>query len=40
MKPTHAAAAPGIPARAIPIAIPTWLDAGPGGNWQSATRSA
>ncbi len=29
-----------VPARNSPIAKPTWLLAGPGRNWQSATRSA
>ena len=28
------------PARVRPMAKPTWLDAGPGRNWASATRSA
>ena len=40
VKPTHAATRPQKPARCRPIAIPTWLDAGPGRNWHSATRSA
>ena len=39
-KPSQAANAPGRPARSMPIVIPTWLDAGPGRNWQSATMSA
>ena len=40
VKPTHAAAAPGSPAFASPMPIPTWLEVGPGSIWQSATRSA
>ena len=36
----HAASAPRYPARPRPIANPTWLDAGPGKNWHSATSSA
>ena len=31
---------PAKPARLIPRLKTTWLDAGPGRNWQSATRSA
>ncbi len=40
VKPNQAASAPGRPARKMPMLIPTWLDAGPGRNWQSATMSA
>ena len=40
VKAVQAASAPGYPARSKPMAIPTWLEAGPGRNWQSATRSA
>src|SRR5205823_3970111 len=40
VNPSHAATPPASPARSMPSAIPTWLDAGPGRNWQSATRSA
>lgn len=40
VNPHHAARSPGSPARCSPSAIPTWLDAGPGRNWHSATRSA
>jgi hypothetical protein len=36
----HAANAPRGPPRNRPSANPTWLLAGPGRNWQSATRSA
>ncbi|KAG1244747.1 hypothetical protein G6F65_021632 [Rhizopus arrhizus] len=36
---SQAAAMPGQPARRRPIAMPTWLLAGPGRNWHSATRS-
>ncbi len=39
VNPAHAANAPSQPARPSPIAMPTWLLAGPGRNWQSATRS-
>jgi len=35
-----AASAPRAPARRSPSAKPTWLEAGPGRNWQSATGSA
>ena len=38
-KPSQAAKAPLTPARNMPIAKPTWLLAGPGRNWQSATTS-
>ncbi len=31
---------PAIPARRVPIAIPSWLLAGPGIDWQRVTRSA
>ena len=37
---SHAANAPGNPAFARPMPMPTLLLAGPGVNWQSATRSA
>ena len=40
VKPIQAASPPRRRARAMPIAILTWLLAGPGKNWQSATRSA
>src|SRR5262249_42584263 len=40
VNPSHAATPPSSPARISPIAIPTWLLAGPGRNWHSATRSA
>ena len=40
VKPAQAANAPGQPARRQPRPKPTWLDAGPGRNWLSATRSA
>ena len=40
VKPTQAASAPPQPLRISPSAIPTWLLAGPGKNWHSATRSA
>ena len=40
VNPSQAASAPGMPARINPSAIPTWLLAGPGRNWHSATRSA
>jgi len=33
-------APPSMPARVIPTAMPTWLLAGPGRNWQRATISA
>ena len=36
---TQAASMPAHPARFRPIAMPTWLLAGPGRNWHSATRS-
>ena len=36
----QAARPPRYPARMRPIAKPVWLLAGPGRNWQSATRSA
>ena len=39
VNPSHAATAPGNPARTMPIAIPTWLLVGPGRNCQSATMS-
>ena len=40
VKPTQAASAPSQPLRIKPSAMPTWLLAGPGKNWHSATRSA
>ena len=40
VKPVQAASAPRYPALDSPMAMPTWLDEGPGRNWQSATRSA
>ena len=40
VKPSHAATPPPMPARVMPTAMPTWLLAGPGRNWHSATRSA
>jgi len=40
VKAVQAASAPSAPARRSPSAKPTWLEAGPGRNWQSATRSA
>ena len=40
VKPHHAASPPSQPARSRPMEKPTWLEAGPGANWQSATRSA
>ncbi len=40
VKAAHAASAPVYPARDNPMAMPTWLLAGPGRNWHSATRSA
>ena len=36
---SQAASMPVQPARFRPIAMPTWLLAGPGRNWHSATRS-
>lgn len=40
VKPIQAASAPAQPARSMPTAMPTWLLAGPGRSWHSATRSA
>ena len=40
VKPTHAAIAPGQPARSRPIATESWLLPGPGRAWHSATSSA
>ena len=40
VNPSQAARAPGRPARWYPRPMPTCDDAGPGKNWQSATRSA
>ncbi len=39
VNPSQATIPPGIPARRVPMAIPSWLLAGPGRNWHSATRS-
>ena len=39
MNPIQAAKAPENPPRINPILNPTWLDDGPGKNWQSATSS-
>ena len=38
VNPSHAARPPKRPPRVMPMAMPTWLLAGPGRNWQSATR--
>jgi hypothetical protein len=40
VKPSPAATVPNGPARRVPIAIRSWLLAGPRRAWQSATRSA
>ena len=40
VKPSQATKPPSTPARCMPTPKPTWLLAGPGRNWQSATRSA
>ena len=40
VKPTQAARPPGSPARRMPSVTATWLLAGPGNIWQSATISA
>ena len=40
VKPTQAASAPAQPARSRPTATDSWLDAGPGRAWHSATSSA
>jgi hypothetical protein len=40
VNPSHAAAAPAQPARRRPTAIVSWLLAGPGSAWHSATSSA
>lgn len=40
VNPIQAAMPPSIPARRVPIAIPSSLLAGPGSIWLSATRSA
>ena len=37
--PTHAANAPGNPARRMPSVMPVWLLAGPGRNWHNAMMS-
>jgi hypothetical protein len=39
VKAAHAATPPRRPPRTSPTAKPVWLDAGPGRNWQSVTRS-
>jgi hypothetical protein len=39
VKQTEATSAPSRPARCMPMANTSWLLAGPGRNWQSATRS-
>ena len=39
VKPSQAASPPSLPARCTPIAIPTWLDDGPGRRLESATSS-
>jgi hypothetical protein len=39
VNPIQAANPPARPARRVPIAMPSWLLAGPGRSWQSATRS-
>ena len=39
VNPSHAATPPSMPARRVPIAMPTWLLAGPGSIWASATTS-
>ena len=36
VKPSHAASPPARPARRVPMAIPSWLLAGPGRDWHSA----
>ncbi|TDV34023.1 hypothetical protein C7405_10940 [Paraburkholderia caballeronis] len=40
VNPSHAASPPRQPARTRPIENPSWLLAGPGRNWHSASRSA
>ena len=40
VNPSQAAKPPAKPARKRPTPMPTWLLAGPGKNWHSATRSA
>ncbi len=40
VNPSQAASAPAYPPREKPSAMPTWLLAGPGKNWHSATKSA
>jgi hypothetical protein len=40
VKPSHAAAPPRRPARCAPIAIPSWLEDGPGSRFVTATSSA
>ena len=39
VNPSHAATPPSMPARRVPMAMPSWLLAGPGSAWHSATRS-
>ena len=39
VKPSQAASPPSLPARWMPMAIPTWLDDGPGRRLESATSS-
>ena len=39
VNPIQAATAPGSPALARPMPIPTWLEVGPGSIWQNATRA-
>jgi hypothetical protein len=40
VNPNHASRPPSAPARSVPIAMPSWLLAGPGRSWHSPTRSA
>ena len=40
VNPSHARNPPRYPARPVPTAMPSWLLAGPGKNWHSATSSA
>jgi hypothetical protein len=40
VKPKNAANAPDAPARISPMLKPSWLLAGPGRNWQSASSRA
>ena len=39
VNPSQAATPPAIPARRVPMAMPSWLLAGPGRIWDSVTRS-